>query len=56
MVRRNFSPLETTEPVVSPADRLDDFSVWPSDLVIYFTVGAFKFDRSGHDARAELTH
>ena len=42
MVRRNFSALDTTEPVVSPADRLDNSSVWPSDLVIYFTVGAFE--------------
>ena len=56
MIRGDFSPLETTEPVVSPADRLHDRGVWPSDLVIYFTVGAFEFDRSGHDARAELTH
>ena len=42
MVRRDFSPLETTEPVVSPADRLHDRGVWPSDLVIYFTVRAFE--------------
>ena len=42
MVRGNFAPLETTEPVVSPADRLHYCSIWPSDLVIYFTVRAFK--------------
>ena len=42
MVRGDFSPLETTEPVVGPADRLHYCGVWPSDLVIYFTVRAFE--------------
>src|ERR1700681_3660346 len=42
VIRGDFSPLETPEPVVGPANRLHYRGVWPSDLVVCLTVRALE--------------